>query len=329
MDNPLISVITPVYNTERWLSRCIESALKQSISRIELILVDDGSIDKSREILKKAAKQDTRIRCIILPQHRGVSTARNIALDVASGEYVFFLDSDDWIDPDHLEKMLQPALQHNLDVVINTCYEKNYEDGHTERGHHFGFQGKGGRLYPSSVVQSSILQALCLRLYHRSFLNNNHIRFPLIAGGGEDLYFTGLAEVLNKQVFVFEGPCYHYFQRQGSLVHDKDHAFPYIKNLKALYDTLSARGISCEDLKMLYCGVIELDTKEKFDFIRNYLIEVEPIIRKHPEYYTGHDLLLLDIVLESQDYDSFLHDHNPNIAIEYIRRKMKSAQSNG
>jgi len=324
-----ISIITPVFNTERWLPRCIESALNQSIRNIELILVDDGSTDGSGAILKEAAIHDSRVRCIFFPHHQGVSQARNAALDVASGEYVFFLDSDDWIDASHLESMLGPARQQNLNVVINTCYEKNFEDGHAERGSHFGFNGKAGCFYPSAVVQSSILQALCLRLYRRSFLNEKQIRFPLISGGGEDLYFTGLAEVLNKQVFVIEGPCYHYYQRQGSLVHKKDHALPYVRNLKALYDDLSARGVSCDDLKMFYCGVIELDTQEKFDFIRNYLVEIEPIIRKHPEYYTGHDLLLLDIVLESPDYSSFLLHHHPNIAIEFIRSKMKFTQNNG
>lgn len=319
-----VSIITPVYNTAPWLPRCIESALGQTLSNIELILVDDGSTDGSRDLIQQAARHDNRVRAVCLPAHQGVSQARNAALDMAMGEFVFFLDSDDWIDPDHLERMLEPARRHHLDVLVNTRFDKVFEDGHAEQGEHFGFKGEGGEYYPSSTVQSYILQALCLRLYRLSYLNDQHIRFPLIAGGGEDLYFTGLAEVLKKQVYVIDGPCYHYFQREGSLVHSKEHAFPYIQNFKAFYDELTSRGISCDDLKMLYCGVIELDTREKFDFIRNYLVEIAPVIRKHPEYYTGHDLLLMDIVLESPDYDTFRQHHHPNIAIEYIRSKMKT-----
>ena len=162
-------------------------------------------------------------------------------------------------------------------------------------------------------------------MYRLSYLNGNHVRFPLIAGGGEDAYFTSLAEVIKDQIIVMNGPCYHYFQHDGSVVHMRDKAFSYIQNYNALYEELCARGIPCEDLKMLYCGVIELDTREKFNFVKQYITKIEPVIRKHPEYYTGHDLVLTDIVLSCPDYDSFRRHHHPNIAIEYVRSKMKKS----
>lgn len=324
MDRLLVSVITPVHDSSAWLSRCIESALCQTLQDIEIICIDDGSTDGSPAILRDFAGRDSRVRVIAFERNRGVSAARNAALDSARGEYVFFLDSDDWIDPDHLEAMYRCAAGKGLDVLINTRYDLEWDDGRTERGSHFGIDaGAVPRPYPASFVQSHVLCALCFRMYRREYLDRNNIRFPLIKGGGEDIYFTGLAEALVDQVYVFDGPCYHYFQHDGSVVHMKDRALPYIRNFDALYDELCARGIPCDDFKMLYCGVIELDTREKFDFVKRYITKVEAIIRKHPEYYTGHDLLLTDVVLVSRDYDDFRQHHHPNIVIEYIRSKMR------
>ena len=322
-----VSVITPVYNTAPWLKRCIESVLAQTIRDIEVICVDDGSTDGSTQLLKEAAAGDSRIQPVFL-RHQGVSTARNMALDRAVGEYIFFLDSDDWIDPDHLEAMLRLARKGNLDVVVNTSFVKEFDD-HTEAGDTFGLSAGEGAYYPSAQVQSHVLSALCLRMYRRTYLNRHDIRFPLISGGGEDIYFTALAEVLQEKTFVFDGPAYHYYQREGSIVHMRERAFPYICNYKALYEELLRRGIPCQDLKLLYSGIIEIDTREKFDFIRSYLSQVEAIIRRHPEYYTGHDMLLLEAVMESPDYDEYLQKHHPNIAIEYIRSKMRKARNNG
>jgi len=323
MNKPFVSVIIPVYNAAPWLPRCFESALNQSLRNIELICIDDASTDDSRQMLEQMAKRDPRIRPVYFEEHQGVSKARNVALDMSEGEYVFFLDADDWIDSNHLEVMFDQAGKNNLDVLINTSYDLVYEDGRVESGSFFRYDGDGIKSYPSSFVQSHVLCALCFRMYRLSYLNRNQVRFPLIAGGGEDIYFTGLAEALQDQVYVLNGPCYHYFQHDGSVVHMRDKAFPYIQNYNALYDELCARGIPYEDLKMLYCGVIELDSREKFDFIKQYITKVEPVIRKHPEYYTGHDIMLTDIVLSSPDYDYFRQHHHPNIAIEFVRSKMK------
>ena len=323
MGKPLVSVIVPVYNAGRWLPRCLDSVLGQTVHNLEVICVDDGSTDESRQVLEQMAERDPRIRPVYLKENQGVSKARNAALDMSKGEYIFFLDADDWIDPEHLEKMLYHTRNNNLDVLINSSYDRVYGDGRVECGHHFGFKEADHTSYPSSFVQSHILPVLWLRMYRLSFLNDNHVRFPLIAGGGEDSYFTTLAEALLDRVFVFGGPRYHYFQHSTSLAHLRDNAFPYIQKYSALYDELCARGIPCDDLKLFYCGIIELDTREKFDYLKRYLTKVEPIIRKHPEYYTDHDIMLTDIVLSSPDYEFFQRNHHPNIAIEYIRSKMK------
>lgn len=100
-----VSIVVPVYNVETRIQRCIDSVIGQTYSLWELILVDDGSKDKSLELCKRAADKDDRI-IVISKSNEGVSSARNAGLDAAKGEFVIFCDSDDWLDLDMLEKMV-------------------------------------------------------------------------------------------------------------------------------------------------------------------------------------------------------------------------------
>lgn len=112
----LISIIVPVYNVEKYLESCISSVLDQSYIDWELILIDDGSLDKSPEICDKYAQSDKRIK-VVHKTNEGASVARNIGLDIASGEYITFLDSDDCLHKDYLRKMLDCLLENNADIV--------------------------------------------------------------------------------------------------------------------------------------------------------------------------------------------------------------------
>lgn len=118
MMKPLISVIVPVYKTEKYIARCINSILCQSYENIELILVDDGSPDKSGVICDDFGKRDSRVK-VVHKENGGASSARNIGLQIASGEYLEFVDSDDWIEQDAFEKMYSLILENNAQMVIS------------------------------------------------------------------------------------------------------------------------------------------------------------------------------------------------------------------
>ena len=119
--NPAVSIIVPVYNAETALHRCIESILHQSCADFELLLVDDGSKDDSGAICDEYAAKDSRIR-VFHKENGGVSAARNLALDVARGKYLQFLDSDDWVVPDATLLLLRAAEEHGADLVISDFY---------------------------------------------------------------------------------------------------------------------------------------------------------------------------------------------------------------
>ena len=116
----MISVIVPVYKTEEYLERCVNSILNQTYKDIELIIVDDGSPDKCPAICDTFAQMDERVK-VIHKVNGGVSTARNAGLEIATGDYIAFVDSDDYIELDMYEKMISKAVEYDCDVVMCDC----------------------------------------------------------------------------------------------------------------------------------------------------------------------------------------------------------------
>ena len=114
---PLVSVIVPIYNVEKYLSKCIESIINQTLSNIEIILINDGSTDSSGVIADNYAKNDSRIK-VIHKKNGGQGSARNIGIELASGEYIGFVDSDDWIDLDMYEKLYNAAMNSRASIAI-------------------------------------------------------------------------------------------------------------------------------------------------------------------------------------------------------------------
>ncbi|WP_224773291.1 glycosyltransferase family 2 protein [Metabacillus idriensis] len=121
-----VSVVVPIYNVEKYIYRCIDSIINQTYSNIEIILVDDGSTDKCGEIIKDFSKADSRIK-IIHKKNGGLSDARNKGMEYVSGEFVLFVDSDDWLDTKIIEEMINNCLKYNADIV-QTAFYYAYDD---------------------------------------------------------------------------------------------------------------------------------------------------------------------------------------------------------
>ena len=117
--NPLISVIVPVYNVEKYLGKCVDSILAQTYENLEIILVEDGTKDNSGAICDAYAAKDSRIR-VIHKENGGLSSARNAGMDIARGEYFGFVDSDDWIEPKMYETLLNLAEKYHADLVCGS-----------------------------------------------------------------------------------------------------------------------------------------------------------------------------------------------------------------
>lgn len=115
-----VSVIIPIYNVDQYLTKCLESVINQTYKNLEIICVNDCSSDNSYTILEEYFQKDNRIKIIYREKNGGLSAARNSGLDVATGEYIYFIDSDDWIGLDYIDGMVKAIEKANTDIVLNT-----------------------------------------------------------------------------------------------------------------------------------------------------------------------------------------------------------------
>lgn len=227
-----ISVIVPVYNVEKYLRRCLDSVINQTLKDIEIICVDDGSTDSSFEILKEYAKEDGRIQ-LIQKENGGLSSARNAGIRVAKGEYIGFVDSDDWIDPNFYEKLYAAAKKYDADSACASI-KRPYASGKVRNKLIF----KSEELLKTTAekYKRHDIPAKCYvwnKIYKRSELERQHLTFKegvLF----EDIYFTIRFLYFSKSMVTVPEIVYHYWVNSKSITRTK--------NDKHRIDVLAARA---------------------------------------------------------------------------------------
>lgn len=220
MEKALISIIVPIFNTELYLRKCIDSILNQTYQNLEIILVNDGSTDNSALICEQYAKKDKRIHFINC-KNSGVAIARNIALDYAHGDYIGFVDSDDYIQPDMFETLYSLSKKESADISMVSNYI--VEDNHIIE-HNFTQQIE---IYDSIsalkelLVDQKVQNYTWNKLYKSSIFNS--IRFP-VGKFYEDIdIMYHLFESCEKIVY-YDIPKYYYVKRRNSIVNYRTYA---------------------------------------------------------------------------------------------------------
>ena len=211
-----ISIIIPVYNAEKYIVRCLDALILQTFRDIEIICIDDGSLDNSPQILDDYTIKDSRIRVIHQP-NAGAGPARNKGLEAAAGKYVMFCDSDDWYEPNMCEFMHDTIIQQNADVV--TC---NAFIDEIDRSLPIGTGGYGtvpggrySKITPFYFL--SIVGSACLIICRREILSKFHICFGTMAMN-EDYVFTRELLLVSAAYVISNQWLYHYQLHTGSLV---------------------------------------------------------------------------------------------------------------
>ncbi len=213
-----LSIIIPIYNTGIYLHKCIKSILSQKLSDFELILVDDGSKDDSGAICDEYAKQDRRIK-VIHKENEGVSIARNTGISMAEGEYIGFVDSDDWIEADMYETLYNIAVSKKCDIVMCDTVTK-YDDMPDEED--TITQLSGGNLLYKKDVHPELLREMagsaCRCIYKNELIKNNKVVFQQNIPLSEDRMFNILAFGHADGIYYTKTPFYNRYVRKGSAV---------------------------------------------------------------------------------------------------------------
>lgn len=204
----MVSIIVPIYNSDSTLARCIDSILKQTFSNWELLLIDDGSKDYSASICKEYAMKDERIK-VFHKENGGVSSARNVGLDNAKGEWITFVDSDDCVKPEYLENLFKHS-NEGIDLVISYAEILGKEYIEKER-------------YPSKIISSENFEVMFVendmhwhtspwsKLYKRSIIEQNNLRFCEGMHIGEDAVFLYSYLLESKLIYISSDTDYCYY----------------------------------------------------------------------------------------------------------------------
>ncbi len=279
-NEPVFSIVVPVYKVEAYLDKCVQSLIGQTFSDIEIILVDDGSPDQCGKMCDGYAAQDKRIK-VIHKENGGQADARNQGIIISSGKYIVFVDSDDYLSLDALEKLI-PATQKNCDIIVMDAI---CEGGYKRVVHHVGQYEtvfSGSEYLKAAYKTGAMPMANFLYIYKREFLQNNHLQY-MCGIVHEDDHFISRAFLLANRVVDSGVKEYHYIIRENSTttLHDKR------KNGRDIYTV-------CIDLLRCFN---ELDDGElRTWMIDSLVVKYLSVFQEGRLYQYGEDFIHKDFV---------------------------------
>ena len=246
MNRPEISIIIPFYNVEEYLPQCLDSVLNQTMSNIEIILVDDCGTDKSTIIAEQYAQRDMRIKLVRHETNQGIAVARNSGVDHCTAPYIMFVDSDDYVEADYCEKPHQAIVSSQADIAMSAT--RLFGDRHKKiksLKEYLRYRFPTETELTEEVIENT---NCCLwnKIYRRSIIEDNQIRFP--AGlKHEDEYWWRLYALHSRRMVYIEDVLYHYRQRVSSIMSDvrvkRSINQDMMKSAIALYHELKKNGI--------------------------------------------------------------------------------------
>lgn len=231
-----LSVIVPIYNVERYLPKCLDSLLNQTYRDFEVLLINDGSLDNSSKIIEEYQKKYPDIFHSFLKINGGLSDARNYGIDRAKGKYLAFIDSDDSIEPGMFSEMMELALKHDCDIVVcDMVYDYDNGESKFSSGGDFDFGN-----CRDDIRMLSINNSACNKIYRKELFDT--IRFPK-GQWYEDLATIPLVLYKAEKIGHVKEVFYHYYQRSGSIAHDKNEKmFEIYTSINQVKDNLSKQS---------------------------------------------------------------------------------------
>ena len=281
-----VSVIIPVFNTEKYISKCLSSLVNQTLDDIEIICVNDGSTDNSLEIIEKIANNDARIQ-IINQEHKKQGAARNSGLRIAEGEYIGFVDSDDWVDLNYYEMLYNTAKKYDADIALAT--NVRIGNGKTKKRLEITEEKTAETLQEKIDIGNQVKNPCPTnKIYRHSMLKDNNIIWPE-GVFCEDKLFTIQAIYYANKIVTVPDVNYYYFRNPNSTVHTKSEKHTLDKNnaKKAVLNFLREQNAQIRDKEFWaiteqkkFLSLPLLTKKESLKTAKYYLLGLVPVLER-------------------------------------------------
>lgn len=310
---PKLSIIIPVYNVEKYLPKCLGSILEQPFKDLEVICVNDGSTDGSLDVLQKIKKNDDRV-VIIDKKNEGSGIARNIGLSTAQGEYVYFIDSDDWLEDDALAKIIAKADELQTDILVFGGL--SYYNGKGQNGAYS--KNKLPKKYFGKVVSAKDIKkgifkfpsTAWTKLYRRSFLIKNEIKFQNIRAGQDQLPFFHSMITADRIAILPENIYCYQKNREGSVTSiKKKKSFSPIYVFYGIEEMLEKTGMK-EEYRNIF-------VTKYFSKATSWLGKFDKDLK--PQYFEEYSKLLKHVQEKYGLYKNF----HPEITDGYLKLKLR------
>ena len=267
---PYLSIIVPIYNTEQYLKKCIESILGQTYINFELILVDDGSTDNCLSICNHYAEHDSRIQ-VIHQKNGGVTSARKAGLDIACGEYVSFIDSDDWMEPDYYSAFMDNCKGIQPDIILASGYKIEEVRDKRKQIQKVHSQLKNGIYHQKAIKKilerESVFPVLWLKLFKRDLIEKNISLIDNRVCLAEDNLCFYACMLDADCILVHSNYKYHYVQHESSAIHrhsgkNIENIGYFTNNLKKIRDIKNAEFLDLQWNQMILEVLLKVILKE-------------------------------------------------------------------
>ncbi len=305
----LVSVIIPIYNVEQYIEKCLDSVINQTYKDLEIICVNDCSPDNSAQILLEYAQRDTRIKIVNREKNGGLSAARNTGLDEAKGEYVYFIDSDDWIDLDYIEKMVSAITFSKTDVVVNTNVIQEFENKPSKKLVFGDLEIEENAFVDADNAINNIMWASWAQLWDRKFLVKNDLGF-LEGHIYEDMHFSPVAYSYMDKIYAIAASAYHYRIRENSLCRQNEDDYSVKEKLLFVYNTVFDFFVKTNYIenhrvrlfpKDFILPALQNNNDKIYELLLIYLVKIKKYVERDKELYDKVDYEFFTDIIQNID----------------------------
>lgn len=314
MKKDLVSIIVPIYNVEKYLKKCIDSLLKQSYSNTEIILIDDGSTDRSPEICDEYMQKDARIK-VVHKINGGLSDARNNGIKISEGKYITFVDSDDYLDEHYIEMLYRVIYESNADIVISGI--KDYYEGKEIEEDINNINYKiltKEETYKRMLLQQGMDVNACGKLYKKHIFDNLNYPKGMLY---EDIQIIDKVIEKSNIITYTEYKGYNYLQRTGSIMYGKmsEKRMSLINKTQELIELMKEKypkNVKAAIKRYVYCNfhvlgrsILDSNFKNESEKIRKNILNYKKNIFKEKIYTKKEKIATFILIMGLPIYKEF------------------------